>query len=304
MLINLLKCVNLNTLNNYVDDLDLSQYPPSPKKEDGSYYAPGFMGIFRTGQFQEFDQPGTFSFTVPDNITRIRARVLARGGTGSAYYGGGGGGYAHGVLSVTPGEIFTIKIPDLRANALTQSEIGTTKRGILIRATNGGNGVGGIGYGGDYQSTGGSTNGASVDRNIAGAAGGNQLTKIAGRVGNGTNYTSYGGAGAKGNNLIGNGVYAGGAVTDASLTANGLGMSLDGLQLPSGFPRFPLDGLYGDGDSVLPGAGGTANNYPGVVGGCGNKVPVAGTVVYGGGLHNSIRSNVNITTRGLVIIEW
>lgn len=299
----MVKCrsVSLKTLINGID----SSYPASAQRSaDASLVSPGFMGVFMSGLFQEFDQPGTFTYTVPAGIFKLRVRTLGRGSGGHAYQAGSGGGYADGVFDVTPGEVFTIKVPDLRANAFTQAEFGNATRGIILRATNGvtgGSAIGGVGYGGDYQSTGGAGVGSGSSYPMAGSASGSRVSKVGGV---GLTARSSGGAGARGNAGNLDKDWAGGSETAATYTANGLGVSLTGLALPPGFPRFKLDGLYGDGNSGLPGAGGGTNAFPGVCGGSGPKVGTVLQVVYGGGLHNSLANNALITARGLVIVEW
>jgi len=291
-------------VNNVINGID-SLYPASSKNlADDSLAAPGFMGVFMTGLFQEFDQPGTFTWGVPTGITKIRVRVLGRGSIGHSYQGGSGGGYAHGVLAVTPGEVFTIKVPDVRANGLVQAEFGNLERGILLRATNGSNGaqaLGGIGYGGDYQSIGGAGVGAGSAYKMVGSASGSQIAKVGGV---GLSALSDGAPGAKGNGGVLGTNYAGGAVGSATSTSNGSGASLIGLVLPPNFPRFKLDGLYGAGNTELPGAGGSSTAFAGICGGAGSKLGTSLSVVYGGGLQNIIGGNPLITARGLVVIEY
>ena len=44
--------------------------------------APGFLGIFGIGAWHAFTAAGTYYFTVPNNVTKLRIRVLGAGGGG------------------------------------------------------------------------------------------------------------------------------------------------------------------------------------------------------------------------------
>ena len=54
--------------------------------------APGFLGIFESGAWQAFTAAGTYNFTVPNNVTKLRIRVLGGGGGGGSIGGVGGVG--------------------------------------------------------------------------------------------------------------------------------------------------------------------------------------------------------------------
>lgn len=71
-------------------------------------------GIQGPQGMQTFTATGAFSFTVPDNVWKIRYRVQGAGGgggsvtqTSSAASGGSSGAYAEGIMSVTPGQVIT-----------------------------------------------------------------------------------------------------------------------------------------------------------------------------------------------------
>lgn len=75
----------------------------------------------QTVNIRDFDQPGTYTYTVPDGITELVIECWGGGGGGSAAIGmrqhnaapgagGGGGAHAHSVLKVTPGEVFSFRI--------------------------------------------------------------------------------------------------------------------------------------------------------------------------------------------------
>lgn len=288
-------------------------YLASPMREDGSYEAPGFMGIFSNGLFQEFDQPGIYSFIIPEGITKIRVRTVGRGNVGThspGYYtsAGAGGGYAHGVFDVAPGEIFEVKVPSWRYNTLTEASFGNAARGLLIRATNGGAyNVPGTGYGGDYQSTGGVSGASNNSSHYGTGAAGSQVALVGGK-GTISMYATDVAAGGVGGNA--NGGRAGGANGPATSGAQGPGVSLTGLPLPPGFPRFKFDGFWGAGSSGLPGGGGTNTNRIGGIGaGWHNSAAVDNnSVIYGAAPTTGFAANRfnggTADARGLVVIEW
>ncbi|WP_271311762.1 hypothetical protein [Yersinia intermedia] len=115
---------------------------------------------------------GTFTFTVPDGVTRIRARVVGSGGgaggSGAGRTGGGGGGYAESWITVTPGQVLTI-IVGSAGNGGGVSGAGTnggasSVSGFLSASGGlggagggvgtGGGGIGGVGTGGQFNTTG------------------------------------------------------------------------------------------------------------------------------------------------------
>jgi len=77
--------------------------------------------------YQEYTTPGTYAFTVPAGVTRVRAVVIGGGGGGGAspdgnYYGGdsgSGGGFAMGEYTVTPGQAITVTVGAKPTDALT-----------------------------------------------------------------------------------------------------------------------------------------------------------------------------------------
>ena len=63
-----------------------------------------------------FDSAGTYTWTVPDGVYKIKVEMWGAGG-GGAYYsgsneycGGGGGGYGLVVIDVTPGQVCAITV--------------------------------------------------------------------------------------------------------------------------------------------------------------------------------------------------
>ncbi|CNI00055.1 putative bacteriophage tail fiber protein [Yersinia intermedia] len=117
---------------------------------------------------------GTFTFTVPDGVTRIRARVVGGGGgaggsgAGRTGGGGGGGGYAESWITVTPGQVLTIIVGSAGNGGWVSgagSNGGASSVSGFLSASGGlggagggvgtgGGGIGGVGTGGQFNTTG------------------------------------------------------------------------------------------------------------------------------------------------------
>src|SRR3974390_727323 len=77
--------------------------------QSGFNYAPS--GQFFGSVLLPFYVPGTYTFTVPSDVTQIRAWVLGAGGSGAVGVGGsgsygtgaGGGAFCLGIIPVQPG---------------------------------------------------------------------------------------------------------------------------------------------------------------------------------------------------------
>jgi hypothetical protein len=280
-------------------------YYVSPQRPDGSYETIGFLGVFRTGNFQVFNLGGSHTFKAPAG--RIRIRVIGRGGISNSQYSGlGGGGYAHGIFNVTKNETLSIIVPAERADgnktfadyfSAARTEVKNSQNQVLLYATNGTSSGAGVGSGGDYQSTGGAGGiGSTYNRGGSGASG-SQSRKIGGKggFGNANGRASGGGIGGNATDASSSNISRpGGAGGAATSTGVGPGVSLSGLILPPGFPRFPFDGFYGAGGSGLPGAGASINSNVTGVGG-GNS---------GDGASETFGAGSRLLSRGLVIIEW
>ncbi|QAX77794.1 hypothetical protein D5F51_04085 [Yersinia hibernica] len=160
---------------------------------------------------------GTFVFTVPNGVTRIRVRVVGggggAGGSAAAKSGGGGGagGYAEDCITVSPGQVLSITVG---ANGVggTAGNSGSTggassvsgylsaSGGAFGDAGGGGTGAGGFGGAG----TGGSINtvgsdgsdGATTATVGSGIGGGSVLGGSTRSGGTGRNSLSIGGGGA------------------------------------------------------------------------------------------------------------
>lgn len=109
------------------------------------------------GGNQSYTSPGSYMFTVPDNITSIVACCWGGGGGGCGtatpnygYYCGGGGGFAVGLIPVNPGQQIPVTVGNrgLGTPSADASNIGgTSSVGTYVSATGGGRNVGGS-YGG------------------------------------------------------------------------------------------------------------------------------------------------------------
>lgn len=303
---------------------------------------PGFMGEFGSGLWRVFQTSGTFK--VPPGVYKLRARVVGAGGGGALNgCGGGGGGYAHGVISVLPGDTITITVGAGGVSGTPGTAGGSSSFGSYISATGGGGGVigsstgavGGAGAGGDFQASGGGAKGAT-----GGGGSGSQL-------GNGGDALGPGGAGVVCSSTPG---YYGGASAFASpgiigsiaesttlgqmwgapdCVGNYVNSNTSGSKNPIGaIFRFPFDGFTGGGggpsagNGVLAGAGGPGAGggavYSGT-GGWGNggigggggyggsaSSQYAGTggIGGGGGGTGSTSAVAGNGGPGLVVVEW
>ncbi len=160
---------------------------------------------------------GTFTFTVPNGVYRIKCRVIGggggAGGSASAKSGGGGGagGYAEGWIDVTPGQTITITV-GIGGSGGTAGNFGVSgglsSIGSYMSASGGaygdagGGGTGAGGFGGT--GTGGSVNSVGSDGSDgtttgavgAGAGGGSALGGSTRSGGSGRNSLSIGGGGS------------------------------------------------------------------------------------------------------------
>ena len=110
---------------------------------------------------------GGNDWKIPDGVTRLRVRAWGGGGGGANGYGGGGGGggYAESILTVSPGETYTITV----GQGGTASTVAHTDGGgggdskfnlqlsptILVKGAAGGGGYSDKLGGGDYTDAGG-----------------------------------------------------------------------------------------------------------------------------------------------------
>ncbi|HEN3664257.1 TPA: hypothetical protein U5E42_004091 [Yersinia enterocolitica] len=159
---------------------------------------------------------GTFTFTVPDGVTRIRARVVGGGGAGGSAAaksggGGGAGGYSEDWITVTPGQVLSITVGANGAggttgNAGTAGSVSSVSGylsasggafGDAGGAGTGAGGFGGAGTGGSINTVGSDgTDGATTATPGSGVGGGSILGGSTRSGGTGRNSLSIGGGGA------------------------------------------------------------------------------------------------------------
>lgn len=196
----------------------------------------GTIGDVVPGQ-QEWTTPGTYSFKVPYNVTRICGVCVGAGsGAKSAYIsatGGGGGGalaYTNGVI-VTPNETLTVIVGAGASQASGEDSAIKRSSTILIRgagAVYAANGTTGM--------AGGDAAGCVGDVKISGSAGGNATTTGGYKGGGGGGAAGYsssptegkGGTGGQGSSATecgggGGGVGLKGIGSNGSTGANGTG---------------------------------------------------------------------------------
>ena len=165
--------------------------------------------------------PGTWSMTLPCDVTSIQ--VQAWGGGGGGYgdntndgvvgRGGGGGGYTIGTIAVTPGQVITVIVGAAGTAGSTNGGTGGASSYSIFTANGGGGGTltaggsGGTASGGTSNFTGfiggtgsGSTGGSGGNAGSAGGSGG-----AGGTIGvNGGNGSNPGGGGGSSGERSGN----------------------------------------------------------------------------------------------------
>tara|TARA_B100001175_G_scaffold292797_1_gene278842 strand:- start:1154 stop:3202 length:2049 start_codon:yes stop_codon:yes gene_type:complete len=223
----------------------------------------------------EFTIPGTYSWTVPNNITQVS--VLCIGGGGSANgQGGAGGGAGLGWvnnISVTPGQSYTVVTGDKG----TSGSNGEDSYFINTSTVKGGGGGGTVtqsggsagsytGNGGGNGGTGGSTAGGGIYEGGGGGAGGYSGNGGNGGGGDGSSNPQNAGAGGAGGDGSGGGGgggayggdYVGGGTEPHGEGASGSGCGLNNAVSCNG------SGQPGSvvGDHAY-GGGGSGNGIPG-----------------------------------------
>lgn len=266
----------------------------------GGWSAWSLPTSFQTGSamgFQEWLIPGTYTFTVPQNVTAIKAYVIGAGGGGRGVGGesGGGGGAAHGIYSVTPGQQISVVV--------------------------GAGGIGGINTGNWDGTSGGSTSigvfitalgGGGATSNQPGAGGGYSGTVItAGTGGQGRDSTGIGSGGGGAASVWGGNGGPGGSgdilPTAGSYGAGGGGYST--YQNNDGIAGAGGGGTYFTLDTVNN-AGGTSSNRGGAGGSGGTRGGTASGMQagnggnYGGGGGGSDNGRGGDGGGGAARIEW
>ena len=266
----------------------------------------------------EFTTPGTYSWTVPNNVTQVSVLCIGGGGAGNGdgSLGGGGGGAGLGWknnISVTPGQSYTVVVGDRGAGGSGSNgedsyfiNTSTVKGGGGGGTVTGSGGSGGsyTGDGGGNGGSGGSTAGGGIYEGGGGGAGGYSGNGGNGGGGDGTSNpqnAGVGGAGGDGSGGGGGGGAYGGDYVGGGTEPHGQGSSGSGCGLNnavscngSGQPGSVVgDHAYGGG-----GAGASAPGNNGIVRiiwGSGRGFPSTNT--------NSFNQNyVRSTT--IIIYRW
>jgi len=219
--------------------------------------------IFITTASDPYNGPGydsytEFTWTVPENVTKVSVVAIGGGGGGSATGGSGGGGGGGGGLaymnnySVTPGESITVRAGNSGAgsgsgNAGYDGADSFFKDSGTLR--------GGPGQGGNITAGGGGGNstGSARDGGGVGGSGGNGTAADAGGGAGAGGYSGNGGVGGDADNSGSNGSGGGGG-------GGGAGGSSDAAGAGGGV--FP----YGEGTSGTGGSYGGSNGSPGTGG--------------------------------------
>lgn len=152
--------------------------------------------VLRAPETARWSSPGTYSWTVPADVTKIYGIVTSAGGGGGGQKGdgiasgGGGGGRAEGAKAVTPGQIITITVgaggapgagSTTTADPTNGGAGGSSSIGSLMSATGGGGGL--AAASGIQGSSGAQGVGSGGDINRAGFGGGTGFSNIGGQGG-------------------------------------------------------------------------------------------------------------------------
>lgn len=248
---------------------------------------------------------GTYTFTVPVEVTSISAVVIGGGGGGSGANsaqirnetnnGGGGGGLAYGTIAVTPGETLNITVGAGGTGGVADAaaaDAGGTSTIVRSATTllSGGGGAGGQyrsngltdaggASGGTARIGGGSGGNSGTGSNNSGATGGGGAGGYSGNGGNGGAFNASGSAstGAGGG---GGGGFQGTSDTLRAGGGGGVGILGSGANGTAGTTN---GGGGGGGSSGTSGGGNTTGlggQYGG--GGGGKSDSTAGTLTIGG----------------------
>lgn len=257
------------------------------------------LGLFRfrevlpDGGQQAYIASGTYTFTVPADVTSVSVVCVGGGGgsvgcAGSSSYsgaGGGGGGLAYGTFSVTPGTVITVVVGAGGAagtNVNASTNIGGTggESRVVYGGTNRLRAYGGSGgrWGTTASNSGGSysietTTVTAYGGGNGGAGGGSNNNNGGGGGGGAGGYGGNGGNGGAGNSGIGgtgsNGGGGGGGGQSLGGTNNngggGVGILGQGSNGGGGGTNSPGGGGSGGNNG---GSGGVGGAYGGGAGGC------------------------------------
>lgn len=212
-----------------------------------------YGSFFETFNYTGSDQ----TWTVPSGVTSVEFQLLgAGGGKGNAV--GGGGGYARGMYSVNPGDVFTIIVGQGGKNQSPTETAAFTSATARRNASYGG-GASGQGRA-TYPNTWASGGGRSAIR-IAGST--EDLVTAGGGGGGGYSYGGGPGGGTSG--VVACGVYqcGGGGTQSAGGSAGGGEPGTAGIKYAGGYAGT----LAGTGNQASEGGGGGGGYYGGGGGG-------------------------------------
>jgi len=250
----------------------------------GPIYGPQITFLAQPNGSVSYTSAGSYQWTVPTGVTSVRLQVAGASGGGQGGGFGSSGGIATGILSVTPGEILTIKVG-----------------GYGIASGGGsGNPIAGGFNGGGSGMTGGTTNGGS----------GGGASDVRRGTDNLNNRVIVGGGGG-GSATGANGGNGGGSVGGDGLNASGTTLAgSGGSQSAGGYsPNNPGGGSFGTGgNAAFYGSNGTNGNGGGgggyYGGGSGGMAQSGGGGSgYIGGVTSGAFGGSN-TGNGYVIISW
>jgi hypothetical protein len=239
-----------------------------------------------------FTTPGTYSWTVPDNVTTINVVVVGGGGGGAAIRAAGGGGalaYTN-FIPVTPGETLTVGVGT--------SGLGANTPGVGLTATDGGNSYIKRGATSLIEAGGGKK---GIISSLSGGQGGQVIVGTGGSGGQGGSGSgeSYGGGGGGAGGYSGDGGSGGGTTGNNGLGGGGGGGSSTLFPVPGGGGG-GVD-IYGQGSNGLAGgssAGGGLGGSGGQDGQNRQSLNVAGSGGDYGGGGGAARSSSNTAGSG------
>lgn len=185
-----------------------------------SFRQQGGSGLYMRERRFFFDCQQTYTWTVPDGVTKVFAFVIGGGGGGGrrdgndsnetqSAGGGAGGGYAHGYIATTPGSTYTITVGKGGRGAArsVSSQAGTA-------SSFGSNLTGNGGAAGPNSVTGGDNNDGTTAWGQGGQASTSNVTE---------GYTAAGGGTGPGQNRSYIGYYCGAAATGGGSSGSPFG---------------------------------------------------------------------------------
>jgi len=172
----------LSSSNNNV----LVNFGTGTKNIFSTYVADIFNGVNMFTDYTTYNLAGTYTFIVPLDVYKLQVHCIGGGGTSVANSrSGGGGGYASKIISVTPGESYSITVGAAESTSLFNDSIPTT----LVSAAGATGTSPGSGIIGDILKTGGSGVLSSLASGGSGAGksgnGNNGGTNSLGKLGSG-----------------------------------------------------------------------------------------------------------------------